>query len=113
MTQFNACLDQLETQAASIVNRLEQITFEELERFTEEREELVNLMQVHSTQINTASKDRIKVLLDYDTAILAKMNLFKLEASDWLNRKATIKEQRTAYNNNYTPDSMFFDHKIK
>lgn len=102
-------IDKLELLTSGIVDRLDDVSYEELAEFSDRRAELVNQMVGAGLTLNEADKQRLRSISAHDGAILNKMRLYKTEASEWLFRQGSIKEQRTAYHAGFTPESFFFD----
>jgi len=110
MDELILSLDQL---TRSIVNRLQETTYEELELFVEDRQELVDSIaeQADICQSTPAQKQEINRILEYDNVILDRMNALRLEAQDWLQKRNQAKVQRSAYEAAYTPDSFLMDRR--
>ncbi|WP_339799072.1 hypothetical protein MKY19_28110 [Paenibacillus sp. FSL R5-0744] len=110
MDELILSLDQL---TRSIVNRLQETTYEELELFVEDRQELVDSIakQVALCPTTSAQKQEINRILEYDNVILDRMNALRLEAQDWLQKRKQAKVQRSAYEAAYTPDSFLMDRR--
>lgn len=104
-------ISQLENATLSLVSRINEVDYEELLSFAEQREELVERIISLMESFADQDRNRLKDLTKYDSMILDRMEHFKSEASQWLLNRGTIKDQRSAYNSSYTPDSMFFDRK--
>ncbi|WP_025688193.1 hypothetical protein [Paenibacillus zanthoxyli] len=93
-----------------ILQRLDEITEEEFERFTEDREELVRKLETFRAEIDDNHKSQIHALLGNDHLILARMQKLKDEAGQWLEKKGAIRIQQQAYQKMYSPDSWFVDY---
>ncbi|MET3548126.1 hypothetical protein ABID47_004754 [Paenibacillus favisporus] len=109
MVLVRVLIDELELLTSGIVDRLDDVSYEELSRFSDRRAELVNQMVGAGLVLNEEDKQRLHSLSAHDGAILNKMRLYKKEASEWLFRQGNIKEQRSAYHAGFTPESFFFD----
>lgn len=96
-----------------ITDRLNETTYEELELFVEDRQELVDSIaeQAGICQSTPAQKQEINRILEYDNVILDRMNALRLEAQDWLQKRNQAKVQRSAYEAAYTPDSFLMDRR--
>jgi len=96
-----------------IEERLQDTTYEELEAFVDERQELVDSIAEVATICRTtlAQKQEINRILEHDNVILDRMNTLRLEAQDWLQKRNQAKAQRNAYEAAYTPDSFLMDRK--
>lgn len=95
----------------ALVDNLDQVTYEDLVAFTDERYELVKKIQPFKDELHQEEKELIKQINSTDYVIMERIEFFKREASEWLLKQVAIREQRLAYNANFSPDSMFFDHK--
>lgn len=96
-----------------ITERLEAATYEELEAFVEDRQELVDSIAVQSAicRATPAQKQEIHRILDQDNIILDRMNALRVEAQDWLQKRNQAKVQRNAYEAAYTPESFLMDRR--
>ncbi|MBP1308049.1 putative hydantoinase/oxoprolinase family protein [Paenibacillus sp. 1182] len=111
MNTIHLEIQKLERSVLEIVDKIDQVQFEELVDFTDKRERLVqNIMKLKDV-LTQEEKEKLKELGKFDASILMKMNRLKIEASQWLLKQGTIQEQKSAYNASYTPDSLFFDRK--
>lgn len=110
MDELILSLDRL---TREIVERLEETTYEELELFVEDRQELVDSIaeQVELCPTTSAQKQEINRILEHDNVILDRMNALRLEAQDWLQKRNQAKVQRSAYEAAYTPDSFLMDRR--
>lgn len=107
------CISQLESTTNYILINLYDLSYEQLESFTEVRQEIVDQLIEHFSQeqANEHEKDIINSLLEKDQEILARMNMLRVEAQDWLHKRGQAKVQRNAYEAGYTPDSFLMDRK--
>ncbi|OMD88688.1 hypothetical protein BSK49_14650 [Paenibacillus odorifer] len=110
MDELIRSLDQL---TREIEERLQETTYEELEAFVDERQELVDSIAEKATicRMTLAQKKEINRILEHDNVILDRMNTLRLEAQDWLQKRNQAKAQRNAYEAAYTPDSFLMDRK--
>ncbi|MEK3760779.1 flagellar protein FliT [Paenibacillus sp. FSL P4-0338] len=92
---------------------LDDVTYEELEAFVEQRQNLVERIEqeVEKCQPISAQKDAIRRILEHDPSIMARMNALRQEAQDFLQKRGQAKIQRSAYEAAYTPDSFLMDRK--
>lgn len=111
MNTIHREIQELESSILKIVNKIDSVQFEELVAFTDKRERLVENIMKFKDVLTQEEKEKLKGLGKFDADILKKMNLLKVEASEWLLKQGTIQEQKSAYNASYTPDSLFFDRK--
>lgn len=96
-----------------MVARLMDAPYEELERFVNERQKLVDAIEneVENCQMTSAQKEALGRILEHDSAIVARMNAHRLEAKDLMMKRNQAKAQRNAYEAAYTPDSILMDRK--
>ncbi|WP_136607134.1 hypothetical protein [Paenibacillus dokdonensis] len=111
MSEANPYIHQLVHLTKDIVERIDRVEYKDLASFSDKREEIVRKIETVKTHLSEENKLELKNLCQFDHAILTRMNRLKKEAGDWLLRQETIKVQRSAYQADYSPDSMFFDRK--
>lgn len=106
-------IQSLKELTSGITDRLDETTYEELELFVEDRQELVDSIAEHAEicKSTSAQKQEINRILEYDNVILDRMNALRLEAQDWLQKRNQAKVQRSAYEAAYTPDSFLMDRR--
>jgi len=92
---------------------LYEANYEQLEAFVEERQIIIDgLTEQFAVQAASLNeKMEIEQLLSNDHEIVARMNVLRLEAQDWLHKRGQAKTQRNAYESSYTPDSFLMDKK--
>lgn len=103
----------LEKLSIEISNKLDEISYEELETFVENRQKLIDSIEgkIVSCQTTPEQREVISRIMKYDNAILARMNSLRSDAQDWLYKRNQAKTQRSAYDSMYTPDSILMDRK--
>nr|WP_110000863.1 hypothetical protein [Paenibacillus pabuli]PWW37454.1 hypothetical protein DET56_109341 [Paenibacillus pabuli]PXW05596.1 hypothetical protein DEU73_108340 [Paenibacillus taichungensis]RAI98868.1 hypothetical protein DET54_1035 [Paenibacillus pabuli] len=96
-----------------MMDELYKTDYEQLEAFVEERQVIIDgLVEQFSLQpASVTEKVKIEQLLGNDHEIIARMNVLRLEAQEWLYRRGQAKTQRKAYESGYTPDSFLMDKK--
>lgn len=106
-------LHQLQELTSTMMSELYEMNYEQLEAFVEERQMIVNgLVELFAEQPPSAEeKNKVEELLGHDHEIIARMNVLRLEAQDWLHKRGQAKTQRNAYETNYAPDSFLMDKK--
>lgn len=111
-------IKELERLTESTASRVEQMTHEELLQFVEDRGRLVDQWkQSHPQSVagqagwNRDLDRRVLKLLEHDGAIRARMQALLAEYGGSYNKVQKAKKQKTAYDVEYTPDSLFFDKK--
>jgi hypothetical protein len=104
---------QLKQLTMNVMNKLYEADYEQLESFVEERQLVINeIVQQFSAQpASITEKQEIEQLLSNDNEIIARMNVLRLEAQDWLHKRGQAKTQRNAYESGYTPESFLMDKK--
>jgi len=104
---------QLQYLTQTLMDELYEADFEQMELFVEEREDLVRKLadQFSTDPASSVEKYEIEQILQNDSEIVARMNVLRLEAQDWLHKRRQAKTQRNAYEAGYTPDSFLMDRK--
>ncbi len=110
-TILDNLLKQLEDLTATLLQRIDLVTYEELAVFTDKRELLVHQIIESQELLSKEHSQRLTKLGEYDSIILSQMESYKNEASKWLSKQGAIREQRNAYGASYNVDSFFVDHK--
>lgn len=111
MSSAQEIIIELEFMTKQLVQNIQEASYEELLAFAEHRESLAQQIIRYKDQLQLQDTSRLLQLQNYDEVILSRMGQLKLEASNWLFKRGAIRDQRSAYDSRYTPDSMFFDHK--
>lgn len=117
MHKMRTCMDdlirELDGLTEQILARLSNTSFEDIEKFVEERQEVVDKLAelVETSLVSIDQKHEIQRILTYDAEILARMNALKQEAQNFLHKRGQAKMQRNAYEAAYTPDSILMDRK--
>ncbi|ANF98479.1 hypothetical protein AR543_22455 [Paenibacillus bovis] len=90
-----------------------QLSYEEMESFVQQREALINSTNDYFMEhpVTPEDKEQIEHILSYDEAIKSRMMELKNEAAKWLTQRNAAKSQRSAYEMNYSADSMLMDRK--
>ncbi|MBE7681618.1 flagellar protein FliT [Paenibacillus sp. P13VS] len=106
-------MTRLQRLTSTIMEELYEADYENLEAFVEERQVIIDgLVEEFSSQpASLSEKMEIEQLLGNDNEIVARMNVLRLEAQDWLHKRGQAKTQRNAYESGYTPDSFLMDKK--
>ncbi|KOS03797.1 MULTISPECIES: hypothetical protein [Paenibacillus] len=106
-------IGQLENLTADLMNRLNITSYEEMVRFVESRQLLVNELEdiLKLSAADAGQTDRIRNLIGNDTAIISRMNFLKAEAADWLQQRNMAKVQRNVYETAYSPDAILMDRR--
>lgn len=96
-----------------MMDGLQEVTYEELEDFVEERQKLVDSItqEVEICPATPAQKQEINRILSHDNELLDRMNALRQEAQNFLTKRGQAKVQRNAYETAYTPDSFLMDRK--
>lgn len=103
----------LENLSQSVLERLGEISYEELVTFVDSRQLILDEMSVAiATQmLSPSQKIRIQELVRNDALIETRMKELQKEASDWLRQRDAAKVQRNAYESAYAVDSMLMDQR--
>lgn len=104
---------QLQQLTQTLMNELYETDFKQIELFVEKREGLVEKLANHfsTDPASSEEKNEIEQILRNDSEIVARMNVLRLEAQEWLHKRGQAKTQRNAYEVAYTPDSFLMDRK--
>ena len=110
---MDSLITSLEELTNSVVMRLQLISYEDLEAFVEERQEIIDEINrlKQQTPFTHVQVERLNHIVQHDPVILTRMASLKDEASDWLQQRGQAKTQRSAYEATYTPDSMLMDRR--
>jgi hypothetical protein len=111
MSVVDISIAQIEEITANLIQRIHLVDYEELANFAEQRELLVHSIIQNQELVSDGHRQRILALKSYDEIILSKMEDYKIEASKWLSKQGSIREQKNAYSATYSLDSYFVDHK--
>ncbi|WP_150270496.1 hypothetical protein [Paenibacillus tepidiphilus] len=106
-------IGELEQLTIQIISNIEVVTQEELENFVAERQRIIDAIgtEVESSPFNAAQKDKLARIMSHDSAIVARMNAYRLDALEGLQKRNQAKMQRSAYESAYTPDSILMDRR--
>ncbi|AOZ93242.1 hypothetical protein [Paenibacillus crassostreae] len=111
MNIINEQVSELEELTTTLIQRIEQVDYEEFVTFSERREQLVHQLEMSQGDLTSEDKQRLRKIIESDEVILSTMNALKQQASEWLLNQGAVKEQKNAYDSGYTVESMFIDHK--
>ncbi|WP_199616740.1 hypothetical protein [Paenibacillus alkalitolerans] len=105
-------ITELENITLQCVSRLNIISYEDLQQFLLNREQLIFRVtrMVVKEDHRELYKDRIASILKYDESILIKMNSFKASAAEEIAKMSSARKQKHAYESHYQ-ESYFFDKK--
>jgi hypothetical protein len=106
-------IQQLEKLTKSGLAQLPEMTEEKLTTFMEQRTPIIEalLQRIPSSNEKQLYGNRIQAILSHDDAFIEKMEHFKEEARDQLNRLDAGRTQRNSYDSAYNQESFFFDKK--
>lgn len=106
-------ISSLESLTESVTSRLQEITYEELELFIEQRQQIIDEINVQKIQQSYTQEqfERLNRIVQNDTHILGRMSTLKTEASNWLQQREQAKVRRNAYEAAYSPDSLLMDRR--
>ncbi|WP_054957473.1 hypothetical protein [Paenibacillus dakarensis] len=111
MSSMDEKIQNLERLTNDFIQRINSLEYEQVEEFVENRESITEsiLSELSHSTLTEAQKHRLKMLLQYDSMILGKMQSLKEEAREWTIRQNQIKAQHSAYESAYTTDSILMD----
>ncbi|NGZ76116.1 hypothetical protein [Saccharibacillus alkalitolerans] len=104
-------LNELQSITEDAISRLNTMDSDELELLANRREELVLSIEEYRNSINEENREQIAYILSFDMTILKRMLFLKNEAGEWMHKQGAIRTQQSAYQNAYSLDSMFIDHR--
>jgi hypothetical protein len=106
-------IQELEKLSVAIMNRIGEVSYEELLEYTEKRQPVLDelAMRISENPLTPVQKQSLQNILQYDQKIKSRMIDFKLEASNWLRQRDAVKVQRNAYESSYSFDSMIMDQR--
>lgn len=114
MTTIDSLLKQIEELTANTVRNVESLTEEQLEGFVQERQQLIERLkdvQQSSPGVTEAQQRFFKRIVEQDRIIAARMMELKSEATRQLINLKKVSRQKSAYDQRYTPDSLFYDRR--
>ncbi|KAF6634855.1 hypothetical protein H6F38_08835 [Paenibacillus sp. EKM208P] len=113
MTAANmqALLDELQHMTEAVLFNLLNLSEEEFEQFTDQRQHIVEQMESYQTSMTDNDKQKIRDILSHDSVILQRMHVLKDEAGHWMEKRGSIRVQQHAYQRAYAVDSLFIDHR--
>ncbi|WP_238807886.1 hypothetical protein [Paenibacillus sp. EKM212P] len=68
-------------------------------------------MQPYQPSLTENDKQKIRGILSNDSVILQRMHVLKDEAGHWMEKRGAIRVQQHAYQQAYSVDSLFIDHR--
>ncbi|ETT41080.1 hypothetical protein C161_00445 [Paenibacillus sp. FSL R5-192] len=102
----------LEELTQELMLQLEEVDSDELERFVNKRQFIIDsMLGQENRQATLPQQARLQKIMEYDHAILIRMNSLKIEAKDWLIQRNQAKVQKNAYEASYAVDSIIVDTK--
>lgn len=111
INKVESLVAELEALVWNVAEHLQQTGYEELEALSDRRERILLTLLECEAEVAEQHKQRLRKLSQYDERIVGRMQDLKQEARDWLIKRETIKEQRSAYDAHYAAGSMFIDRR--
>ncbi|MBW4081661.1 hypothetical protein [Paenibacillus sp. S150] len=108
---FEQLLEELRELSSQTVRDIAVLDTDELVDFVERREEIVVAMKPYLALMSDAAKEIIKQMLVDERVILDRMYQLKNEAGEWLQNLGNVRVQQNAYQQSYSIDSLFIDHR--
>lgn len=104
---------ELEQLTFSVTTNLNQLDFEQMQQFVEDRQLIVDEMNIvgATSQLTHEQSGKLANILKNDVVISQRMESLKEEAGSWLLQRQAAKSQRGAYEASYTPDSILMDYR--
>lgn len=96
-----------------VLANIDETTFEQLEQFIAERDDLVKSLQAtfNHSQVTTEMQQTIREILEHDKTIITRMEALRDEATQSMHKIAQGKSQKDVYDSPYTMDAIYFDKK--
>jgi cytoplasmic iron level regulating protein YaaA (DUF328/UPF0246 family) len=96
-----------------LVETLDNATYEEIDEFVQQREEIMTEFQTRKFSSSELDNNRetMKQILQHDQIILERMKALKDEATQSINKISSGKAQKNAYDKFYSMDGVYFDKK--
>jgi hypothetical protein len=106
-------IQELEELTQSNLDKLPNMSSAQVSEFMDQRSVIIDgLLQLKlGPQEKQIYRKRIDAVLSYDALFLSKMEFFKEEAREQLNKLDNARTQRKAYNSAYDVESFFIDKK--
>lgn len=104
-------LEELQHRTEAVLSNLMNLSEEEFEQFADQRQRIVEQMQSLQPSITENNKQKIRDILSHDSVILQRMHALKDEAGHWMEKRGAIRVQQHAYQQAYSVDSLFIDHR--
>jgi hypothetical protein len=106
-------IEELENLTLTGLAELPSMLNEQLTEFMEQRTKIIDILLQHTPSQNEKLLyiERLEAILSHDTSFIAKMNFFKEEAQDQLNKIEASRKQRKIYDSGYIGESYFIDKK--
>jgi hypothetical protein len=113
MSSAHKAIQELQQVTNAIVERLAVASFEELLEFVNQRELLIEQMNMSqwTDEMKALYKRPINHILSYDPLIVQQMQRIKDGALQGIERLNSAKKQRNAYDAEYISDGVYFDRK--
>ncbi|MDY8044719.1 hypothetical protein ACYCSE_06685 [Paenibacillus sp. SEL1] len=104
-------LEELQHKTEAVLVNLLNLNEEEFEQFADQRQRIVEQMQPYQLSLTEHDKQKIRNILSHDSIILQRMQALKDEAGHWMEKRGAIRVQQHAYQQAYSVDSLFIDHR--
>lgn len=111
VANMQALLDELQRMTESTLSNLLSLSEEEFEQFADQRQRIVEQMQPYQPSLTENDKQKIRDILSHDSVILQRMHVLKDAAGHWMEKRGAIRMQQHAYQQVYSIDSLFIDHR--
>jgi hypothetical protein len=110
-SNMQVLLEELQHKTEAVLSNLLNLSEEEFEQFADQRQCIVEQMQSFQLSITENDKQKIRDILSNDSVILQRMHVLKDEAGHWMEKRGAIRVQQHAYQQAYSIDSLFIDHR--
>jgi hypothetical protein len=108
---FQLLFTELQEISAQAIRDISKMDTDDLVAFVDQREEIVRALQPYLSLISVSDKQKIDKMLQDEQVIVNRMNELKNEAGEWLQNRGTVRVQQNAYQQSFSIDSLFIDHR--
>lgn len=109
--QFHLLFTELQEVSVQAIRDISVMNSDDLVAFVNRREEIVEAMKPYLNMISSEDKQIIEQMLQDEKVIVNRMYELKNEAGEWLQNLGTVRVQQNAYQQSFTIDSLFIDHR--
>lgn len=97
--EMDDLISELEFETSQILDGISSIPYEELDKFIDKRQHIVDTL-IRMAELAEPSSDhkiRVREILKTDAAVISRIEELRNEAQDWIRHRNQAKLQRNAY----------------